>query len=109
MDAGQLAFADDAFDVVIAAFVISVVPDPIQVIAEIKRVSKPDGKIVIINHFQSQNKLIAQVEKWLSPLCKKNRLAFRPGFGVSGALCGVERPTNVFAEQDRSVESGIRE
>ena len=71
MDAGQLAFADDAFDVVIAAFVISVVPDPIQVIAEIKRVSKPDGKIVIINHFQSQNKLIAQVEKWLSPLCKK--------------------------------------
>ena len=71
MDAGRLAFADDAFDVVIAAFVISVVPDPIQVIAEIKRVSKPGGRIVIINHFQSQNKLIARVEKWLSPLCKR--------------------------------------
>ena len=71
MDAGQLAFADNAFDVVIAAFVISVVPDPIQVIAEIKRVGKPDGKIVIINHFQSQNKLVARVEKWLSPLCRK--------------------------------------
>ena len=71
MDAGRLAFADDAFDVVIAAFVISVVPDPIQVIAEIKRVSKPGGKIVIINHFQSQNKLIARVEKWLSPLCQR--------------------------------------
>lgn len=71
MDAGRLAFADDAFDVVIAAFVISVVPDPVQVIAEIKRVSKSDGKIVIINHFQSQNRLIARVEEWLSPLCKK--------------------------------------
>ena len=71
MDAGQLAFPDDAFDVVIAAFVISVVPDPIQVISEIKRVSRSDGKIVIINHFQSHNKLIARVEKWLSPLCKR--------------------------------------
>lgn len=71
MDAGQLAFGDDAFDVVIAAFVISVVPDPIQVISEIKRVSRSDGKIVIINHFQSHNKLIARIEKWLSPLCKK--------------------------------------
>ena len=71
MDAGQLAFADDAFDVVIAAFVISVVPDPIQVISEIKRVSRSDGKIVIINHFQSHNKLIARIEKWVSPLCKK--------------------------------------
>ena len=71
MDAGQLAFADDAFDVVIAAFVISVVPDPIQVISEIKRVSRSDGKIVIINHFQSHNKLIARIERWLSPLCKK--------------------------------------
>ena len=71
MDAGQLAFADDAFDVVIAAFVISVVPDPIQVISEIKRVSTSDGKIVIINHFQSHNKLIARIERWVSPLCKK--------------------------------------
>ena len=71
MDAGQLAFADDAFDVVIAAFVISVVPDPIQVISEIKRVSRSDGKIVIINHFQSHNKLIARIERWVSPLCKK--------------------------------------
>jgi phosphatidylethanolamine/phosphatidyl-N-methylethanolamine N-methyltransferase len=71
MDAGQLAFADDAFDVVIAAFVISVVPDPIQVISEIKRVSRSEGKIVIINHFQSHNKLIARIERWLSPLCQK--------------------------------------
>jgi phosphatidylethanolamine/phosphatidyl-N-methylethanolamine N-methyltransferase len=71
MDAGHLAFPDDAFDFVIAAFVISVVPDPIQVVAEIKRVSKPHGQIVIINHFQSENRLMAQLEKWASPLCMK--------------------------------------
>lgn len=71
MDASRLAFPDNTFDFVIVAFVISVVPDPLQVIAEIKRVSKPDGQIVIINHFQSQNKLMAQLEKWASPFCTK--------------------------------------
>jgi phosphatidylethanolamine/phosphatidyl-N-methylethanolamine N-methyltransferase len=71
MDAAHLAFPDSTFDFVIVAFVISVVPDPIQVLAEIKRVSKPEGQIVIINHFQSQNKIMAQLEKWVSPLCTK--------------------------------------
>ena len=71
MDAAHLAFPDNTFDCVIVAFVISVVPDPLQVLAEIKRVSKPEGQIVIINHFQSQNKLMAQLEKWVSPLCAK--------------------------------------
>jgi phosphatidylethanolamine/phosphatidyl-N-methylethanolamine N-methyltransferase len=71
MDAGYLAFPDNAFDFVIAAFVISVVPDPVRVIAEMKRVSKPEGRIVIINHFQSQNKLMARFEHWVSPLCTK--------------------------------------
>lgn len=71
MDAAHLAFPDSTFDIVIVAFVISVVPDPIQVLAEIKRVSKPEGQIVIINHFQSQNRLMAQFEKWVSPLCAK--------------------------------------
>ncbi|MBM3226084.1 MAG: methyltransferase domain-containing protein [Candidatus Tectomicrobia bacterium] len=71
MDASHLAFPDSTFDVVIVAFVISVVPDPLQVLAEIKRVSKPEGQIVIINHFQSQNRVMAQLEKWASPLCSK--------------------------------------
>jgi phosphatidylethanolamine/phosphatidyl-N-methylethanolamine N-methyltransferase len=71
MDAAHLAFPDSTFDCVIVAFVISVVPDPLQVLAEIKRVSKPEGQIVIINHFQSQNKMMAQLEKWVSPLCTK--------------------------------------
>jgi len=71
MDASHLAFPDSTFDVVVVAFVISVVPDPLQVLAEIKRVSKPEGQIVIINHFQSHNKVMAQFERWVSPLCTK--------------------------------------
>lgn len=71
MDAGHLAFPDHTFDVVIAAFVISVVPDPIRFLAEVKRVNKTDGRIIMINHFQSENKLMARLEKWAAPLCTK--------------------------------------
>ena len=71
MDAGHLAFPDNSFDVVMAAFVISVVPDPIRFLDEVKRVSKTDGQIILINHFQSENKLMARLESWASPLCTK--------------------------------------
>ena len=57
MNAEDLAFPDNTFDVVIAAFVISVVPNPVRLVAEMKRVSKPQGQLVIINHFQSDNRL----------------------------------------------------
>lgn len=71
MDATHLAFPDNAFDYVIATFVISVVPDPIKVLAEMKRVNKKEGKIVIVNHFLSQNRFIAKIEELISPLCTK--------------------------------------
>jgi phosphatidylethanolamine/phosphatidyl-N-methylethanolamine N-methyltransferase len=71
MDAERLAFADDVFDYVVAAFVVSVVPDPVRFLSEVKRVSKPDGQIIIINHFQSENPIMAQLEKWAAPLCTK--------------------------------------
>src|SRR5919197_3451918 len=70
MDASRLAFKDNNFDYVVAAFVISVVPDPVRVIAEMKRVAKPQGRIAIINHFQSQNRTLAKLEEWVAPLCR---------------------------------------
>lgn len=71
MDASRIAFEDNVFDYVVAAFVISVVPDPVRVISEMKRVAKPDGRIVIINHFQSQNRVVAKFEEWVSPICMR--------------------------------------
>jgi phosphatidylethanolamine/phosphatidyl-N-methylethanolamine N-methyltransferase len=71
MDALNLAFKDDAFDYVIATFVISVVPNPVKAIEEMKRVSKKKGKIIIINHFQSKRRIIAKMEELISPLCTK--------------------------------------
>ncbi len=71
MDATRLAFPNDSFDHVVAAHVMSVVPEPVRVLAEIKRVTRSDGKIVIINHFQSTNKALARIEEWLNPITRR--------------------------------------
>ena len=70
-DALHLPFADDTFDHVFISHVISVVSDPYQLVREAQRVLKPNARIVIVNHFQSTNRFIAMVEKWLCPLCTK--------------------------------------
>jgi phosphatidylethanolamine/phosphatidyl-N-methylethanolamine N-methyltransferase len=66
MDAQQLTFADDTFDVVVAMYVASVVPDPARMVAEMKRVCKPNGQIFIVNHFNHPNRFIHLFEKTLS-------------------------------------------
>jgi phosphatidylethanolamine/phosphatidyl-N-methylethanolamine N-methyltransferase len=85
MDASHMAFYDDTFDAVFAAYVITVVPDPKSMIAEIKRVCKKNGKIVFLNHFESDNKVISMIEKAISPFCTK-RMAFRTDFPLSKLL-----------------------
>jgi len=71
MDAMELQFEDNTFDKVIASFVISVVPDPVQVIAEMKRVCKNNCNLILINHFQSNNKIMAKIEEIFNPICRK--------------------------------------
>ena len=70
-DALRLPFADDTFDHVFISHVISVVSDPYRLVQEAQRVAKPGARIVIVNHFQSTNRFIALIEKWLCPLCTK--------------------------------------
>jgi len=67
MDAASLAFPDNSFDVVYAPYVISVVPDPVQVVGEMRRVCRPGGKIIILNHFRSANRIMSRVERAISP------------------------------------------
>ncbi len=76
MDAEALEFPDDAFDVVVAMYVASVVPDPERFVDECRRVCKPGGEILIINHFASQQPLIRGLEKAVRPLSRL--LGFRP-------------------------------
>jgi phosphatidylethanolamine/phosphatidyl-N-methylethanolamine N-methyltransferase len=66
----ELPFENQTFDHVLLSHVITVVSDPVKLVEETRRVTKPGGQIVIINHFRSSNRVIAAVEKWLCPLCQ---------------------------------------
>lgn len=67
MDAQDLKFDDDTFDIVYAPYLISVVPDPIKVAREMRRVCKPGGRIIFLNHFLSGNPLLSKAERLMSP------------------------------------------
>lgn len=51
MDAERMTFADDSFDCVTVPYVLSVTPDPGRLVAEIRRVCRPGGHVVVVNHF----------------------------------------------------------
>src|SRR5918995_1059866 len=67
MDAQNLTFADDSFDIVYAPYLVSVVPDPVAVVREMRRVCRPGGKIIILNHFRSANAVLSRLERAISP------------------------------------------
>lgn len=67
MDARRLTFSDASFDHVLAPYVISVVPEPERVMAEIARVVRPGGTVVVVNHFGSRQAPLQQVERFLTP------------------------------------------
>ncbi len=69
MDAGRLGFPDDAFDVCVAAYVVSALPEPERALLEMKRVTRPGGRIVLLNHFMSEHAVVGRIDRWISPWC----------------------------------------
>jgi phosphatidylethanolamine/phosphatidyl-N-methylethanolamine N-methyltransferase len=67
MDAADLKFSDDSFDIVYAPYLISVVPDPVRVAREMRRVCRSGGRIIFLNHFLSPNPLLSRAERMISP------------------------------------------
>jgi phosphatidylethanolamine/phosphatidyl-N-methylethanolamine N-methyltransferase len=100
MDAERTTFEDNSFDAVLALYVASVVPSPERFVAEMRRVCKPGGTIVIVNHFSSANPIMRWLEKRLAPLAK--HIGFHADFPLdafvrTGRLDVREaRPSNMF-------------
>jgi phosphatidylethanolamine/phosphatidyl-N-methylethanolamine N-methyltransferase len=86
MDAGNMSFADDSFDLVIAAYVVTAVPDYRKLMSEMVRVSRPGGRLVLLNHFTQDSPFIAAVEKAISPICIK--MGFRTDLSVDEVIDG---------------------
>ena len=71
MDALNLDFPDDSFDYVMAFHVVTVVPDPVRMMEEAKRVCRPGGRIVIVNHFTSDFPLLGFLTETLDPVTRR--------------------------------------
>lgn len=84
MDARALDFPDNSFDTVTAMHVLSVVPEPEKVMAEIARVCKPGGRVVITNHFKSTSGPLAVLERVSAPF--SNVLGWHSDFAIETVL-----------------------
>jgi len=78
MDAHDLQFDDGSFDSVVAQFVITLVADPEQVMNECVRVVRPGGEIILVNHFYSEQGVLAALERWSAPYA--HGVGLRPEF-----------------------------
>lgn len=78
MDAERMALPDQAFDVVVAQFVITAVPHPEATLDEFVRVTKPGGEIILVNHIGAESGPRRLFEICFAPLAR--RLGWRPEF-----------------------------
>jgi phosphatidylethanolamine/phosphatidyl-N-methylethanolamine N-methyltransferase len=103
MDAQATSFETAQFDIAVAMFVASVVPDPQALVAELRRVVRPGGKIIFVNHFAQDRGLVARIERALAPASAK--LGWHPDFhfrhiftsaDLAGAKITPMRPLGLF-------------
>ena len=102
MDARTLDFPDGHFDTVVAMYLVSVVPEPERVMAEIARVCKPGGQVIIVNHFARDEGLLAWIERRFAPLA--DRLGWHPDFCRSRIM---GEPSLQVAEERRMAPFGL--
>jgi phosphatidylethanolamine/phosphatidyl-N-methylethanolamine N-methyltransferase len=93
MDAQHLGFQDATFDVVVAQYVITAVPDPEATLDEFARVLKPGGEIVLVNHLGAESGPRAVFERWFAPLAR--RLGWRPEFRFERLVAWAARHDGV--------------
>ena len=68
MDVQQLAFPDDYFDTVFATFVFCSVPDPVLGLKELRRICKPEGKLILLEHMRPGNPVLGFLFDIVNPL-----------------------------------------
>ena len=89
MDAEDMSFGRGEFDTAVAMFVASVVPHPRRLLAEMRRVVKPGGRILFINHFSRTGGIVGGVEAALAR--SSEALGWHPDFRMGALLLPEEQ------------------
>ena len=100
MDATVMDFPDDTFDSSVATYTISAVPDPVGVLREMRRVVRPGGNIVVLNHFRSDKRVVGRLEDLVAPVCTrlgwKSNLPLEPLLKQVGLTPEFSAKVNLF-------------
>ena len=70
MDVENLQFPDKTFDFIVVVFVFCSVTDPVKGLRELARVVKDDGKILMLEHVRSENRVIGKLMDWFNPIAR---------------------------------------
>jgi len=108
MDAQHLDYPGASFDAVVATFVFCSVPDPVAGLREARRVLRPGGQLLLLEHVRSENPVAGKLMDWLNPLVvrlaganinrrtvENVRLAGFEGLSVSSHLLNIVKVIEV--------------
>jgi phosphatidylethanolamine/phosphatidyl-N-methylethanolamine N-methyltransferase len=88
MDAQATSFPDGKFDIAVAMFVASVVPNPRALVKELQRVVRPGGKILFVNHFAAERGPVWWVERAMAP--SSSLLGWHPDFHLQHMFAAAQ-------------------
>jgi phosphatidylethanolamine/phosphatidyl-N-methylethanolamine N-methyltransferase len=101
MDAARLAFPDNSFDVVVAQYVITTVPDPEGTLDEFARVLRPGGEIILVSRVGAEAGMRRAIEHWFQPVAQ--RLGWRTEFAWERYERWAQRPHGVRLVERRAM------
>jgi ubiquinone/menaquinone biosynthesis C-methylase UbiE len=96
--AERLPFEDHTFDTVVATLVFCTIPNVEEAINELKRVCKPNGKILLFEHVKMENSVLSSMQESLTPLWKK----------ICDGCCLNRETLKAFTSQGLKVERVVK-
>ncbi|UOQ94010.1 class I SAM-dependent methyltransferase [Halobacillus shinanisalinarum] len=103
VQAEKLPFDDNTFDSVVATLVFCTIPDPVQAIKEIQRVSKPEASLFLFEHVRMDHPLLGRMQDGLTPIW----LRMCDGCHLNRDTLGLLKSMNVSISRVDSLYRGL--